>query len=140
MRIPLKVAIIIGLALAGTPASSAAVSQQPASGQQSGLMLMRQVLTIQANKPFAKAGYGSLSDVLKMMPMTRGVAPEAAQAVHLTDAETADVGDYTLRLTRSEDRAKFELSLVPKQSCDVAFFSNDRNIVYTGRALGCSDK
>jgi hypothetical protein len=60
--------------------------------------------------------------------------------VQLADAETADFGDYTLRLTRSEDRTKFELSLVPKKSCDLAFFSNDKNIVYTGRALGCSDK
>jgi hypothetical protein len=39
-----------------------------------------------------------------------------------------------------KDRAKFELSLVPKQSCGIAFFSNDKNIVYSGRALGCSDK
>jgi len=140
MRTPFKIALVIGLAFVGNQASTAAVQKQPTSGQQSALMLMRQVLTIQANKPFAKAGYGSLSDVLKTMPMTRGVAPDAAQAVHLVDAETADFGDYTLRLTRSEDRAKFELSLVPKQSCDTAFFGNDTNIVYTGRALGCSNK
>jgi len=140
MRTPLKVALFLGLALVCTQASTCAVQQQAGHSQQSGLMLMRQVLTIQANKPFAKAGYGSLSDVLKMMPMTRGVAPDAAQAVQVSDAETADFGDYTLRLTRSEDRAKFELSLVPKQSCGIAFFSNDKNIVYSGRALGCSDK
>ena len=101
---------------------------------------MRQILTIQANKPFAKVGYGTLSDVLKMMPMTRGVAPDAAEAVKLIDAETADFGDYILRLTRSDDHRKFEMSLAPKQSCAIAFFSSEKNIVYSGRALGCSDK
>jgi hypothetical protein len=65
---------------------------------------------------------------------------DAAKAMQMIDAETADFGDYTLRLTRSEDRRKFELSLAPKQSCDLAFFSNDKNIVYTGHALGCSEK
>jgi hypothetical protein len=140
MRTPFKIAFIVGLALVGNQTSIAAVQQQVKHGQQSGLMLMRQVLTIQANRPFAKAGYGSLSDVLKMMPMTRGIAPDAAEAVHLSDAETADFGEYTLRLTRSEDRAKFELSLVPKDGCGLAFFSNDKNIIYSGKALGCSDK
>ena len=90
MRTPLKVALFLGLALVATQASTGAVQKQAGHGQESGLMLMRQVLTIQANKPFAKAGYGSLSDVLKMMPMTRGVAPDAAQAVQVSDAETAD--------------------------------------------------
>jgi len=139
MRTPIGIGLIVGLTVLGAQASNAAV-QQPTYGQQSGLMLMRQVLTIQANKPFATNGYGTLSDVLKMMPMTRGVAPDAAQAIQLIDSETADFGDYTLRLTRSEDRRKFELSLAPKQSCGLAFFSNDRNIVYSGRAIGCSDK
>jgi hypothetical protein len=45
-----------------------------------------------------------------MMPMTRGVAPDAPKAMQMIDAETADFGDYTLRLTRSEDRRKFARS------------------------------
>lgn len=51
-------------------------------------------------------GHSLLADVMKMMPMARGIAPGAAQAVQLSDAETTDSWDYAFRLT-SDDRARF---------------------------------
>jgi hypothetical protein len=93
---------------------------------------MRAILTVQANRPFGAArGYGSLADVLPVLSTIEGEAK-------MIDDQTASYGGYTIRLTRSTDRKRFEVALVPQDAtCAPSWFSNEQNVIYVGQALGC---
>jgi hypothetical protein len=126
---------IVGLALLGTQASTAGVqqpTQQPTLTKEAGASAMRMMLTMQANKPYGpKTGYGSLSEILSLVP---SVYDEAT----LIDEQTASYRGYTIRLTRSADQKRFELTMVPNGGvCAISWFSNEQNVIYSGQALGC---
>jgi hypothetical protein len=94
-------------------------------------MMVRQILSAQSNAPFGpKAGYGTLGDLLKQMP-------ELQHDVKVVDKQTASVKNYVLRMTRSQDRKSFELSLLPSKGCQTGWIANENNQIYTAQALGC---
>ena len=134
MRIPLKLGLIVGLALIGTETPTVAV-QQSAQPQvltkDEGPRAMRMLLTMQANRPYGKGNYGTLSEILELVPPVRVDAT-------IVDEQTASYRGYTIRMTRSADRKHFELALVPAGgACAASWFSNEQNVIYAGQAIGC---
>ena len=93
----LQVAVLAGLAVLGVRSSAQSPQTATEPTTVDGPMVMRMVLTKQANRPFGPAGYGTLSDIL---PLMWDVAGEAT----LIDEHTASFRGYTIRLTRSLDR------------------------------------
>jgi hypothetical protein len=54
------------------------------------------------------------------------------------DEHTASYRGYTIRMTRTADRQRFEISIVPNGgACAISWFSNEKNVIYAGHALGC---
>jgi hypothetical protein len=44
---------------------------------------------------------------------------------------------YRLSMILSADAGSYQLSLVPMEGCAEAWFSDQRGVIYTGRALAC---
>ena len=95
-----------------------------------GAQIMRMILTMEMNRPFGPGRYGALTDVLNLMPEVQSVARRV-------NNETATIHGYTIRLNPSADGQRFDLTLAREGSCDLAWFSNDRSVIYSGRPLGC---
>ncbi len=55
----------------------------------------------------------------------------------LLDPDTATFGQYTLRVTRSRDKSHFQVSLVPSDVCDAAWFAIDDSPAYDARSSRC---
>jgi hypothetical protein len=55
----------------------------------------------------------------------------------LIDTDSAELPGYSLRVTRSSDRRHFQVSLQPHDRCGMAWFGNDSQTIYSGKALGC---
>jgi hypothetical protein len=55
------------------------------------------------------------------------------------DSSSARIGNYLVRITASDDKKHFQVSLEPADSrtCSPALFGDDREIIYLGTALGC---
>ena len=92
-----------------------------------GLRTMRMAMSVQANKPFGSAGYGSVADVAKALQLTGTKV----------DSERFDFGPYRLMVSVSADKRHYQMSLTPLTGCDAAWFGNETNQIYTGKALGC---
>jgi hypothetical protein len=126
--------MICALAMLGVR-SFAQARQAPVAEQvltkQDATAAMRMMLTMQANRPFGKAGYGTLAEILPLVPF---VFDQATQV----DDQTATYRGYTIRMTRSADRKRFELAMLPNGgACGTSWFSNEQNVIYAGLALGC---
>ena len=69
----LQMALIAGLAMLGVrPSAQAPQAAQAELTTLDGPRIMRMVLTMQVNRPFGAAGYGTLSDVLPLIPGIAG--------------------------------------------------------------------
>jgi hypothetical protein len=44
---------------------------------------------------------------------------------------------YRLLMILSTNARSYQLSLVPMEGCAEAWFSDQRGVIYSGRALGC---
>jgi len=134
MRTPLRLGLFVGLALMGTQAPTVAVQlsvPSQALSKDEGPRAMRMLLTMQANRPYGKGNYGTLSEILALVP------PVQVDAT-IIDEQTASYRGYTIRMTRSADRKHFELALVPAGgTCAASWFSNEHNVIYSGQAIGC---
>jgi hypothetical protein len=127
MRIVNVIAVLI---LLGATSRATTLPVQQALSETDGLRAIRIVLSTEANVPFGpKKGFGTLAEVLK-------VAGTAVPA-KTVDPNTASIRDYTLRITRSSDKKRFEATLTPTTGCGPSWFGNERNIIYTGKPLGC---
>jgi hypothetical protein len=78
--------------------------------------------------------YRPLADLLAMRDATT-----LGKDVTLIDSENGLFRGYVLRVTAQGSR--FEASLVPdSRGCGLAFFIDERILIYTGRGLGCDKK
>jgi alpha-D-ribose 1-methylphosphonate 5-triphosphate synthase subunit PhnH len=55
----------------------------------------------------------------------------------LIDRDTATFLNYTLRITRTEDKRRFQASLTPTSRCGKAWFGTSEKTVFVGSAIGC---
>ena len=78
--------------------------------------------------------YRPLAEILAMRDAT-----SLWQDVTLIDSENGLYKGYLLRVTAQGSR--FEASLVPdNRGCGLAFFIDERILIYTGRGLGCRER
>lgn len=116
------------MAMAGIGVARAAQTPPAALTEQEGLRMMRQVLSAEMNAPMGKKnGFGTLADVLSVTKLD-------AQTI---DTASALIKGYTLRVSRADDRQHVQVTLTPVTGCGTAWFGDERNLIYTGKALGC---
>jgi hypothetical protein len=117
--------------------STGAMSPQESLSRAQGLMITRMVLVIEAT---GRGEYLDLPSVMKLAkdPQSGYATPELSTA-NLVDSTTVSVQDYTLQLTRADDRKHFQISLTPTAPKDddnrPSWFSDDRDIIYTGKPI-----
>jgi len=108
-----------------TPAQPPSLTKEDAAGA------MRMILTIQANRPFGKGRYGLLEEVLA------GVSLAGEDPV-IVDRQTATYRGYTIRILRTPEMTKFDLTMVPSGGlCGQSYFANEQNVIFSGTAIGC---
>jgi hypothetical protein len=76
-----------------------------------------------------KNGFCDLSEIMRLS--------EVAFQGTTIDSVSLQLSDYTFRVTRSEDKQHFQASLTPSKGCHPAWFTDERKVIYTGRAPGC---
>ncbi|HUL71869.1 MAG TPA: hypothetical protein VLT86_02135 [Vicinamibacterales bacterium] len=127
------------IALALSAGAGTARSQESMSSAQA-LMITRVVLSIEAGSPRANGSpaWWNLAEVMKWAadPSSPDYFRDLAIA-KIVDASTVRVLDYTLQLTRSDDKKHFQLSLMPTiaKADRPAWFSDDQGVIYTGKPI-----
>ena len=117
--------LLVGACLAAGASSFEARTQ---TTETNGLLLIRTAMTVQANKPYGKGSFGSISELVSSLRL---------RDVNIIDSEQAQVPGFTLRLSRSQDRKHYQIALTPLSGCGTAWFGSEANVIYTGKALGC---
>lgn len=122
--------LVAGLLVgACTVTSGSAFQTQSATLKESqGVALMRMAMTVQANRPFGPSRYGSLDDVLNTLTV-----PDAK----IAEPDSAEISGYLLRVSATADRTHYQIALTPSNGCGTAWFGDEHNIIYAGKALGC---
>jgi hypothetical protein len=131
--------LIVAL-LATTPIafSSGAARARESLSREQGLTIVRVVVSAEVELRASGNGWGDLSDVVRVGNMQRG---EALPPAKIVDSSTATVLDYTLRLTRSDDKKHLQVSLTPTVTKlgdnRISWFSLDQTewIIYTGQPI-----
>jgi hypothetical protein len=134
---------VIGLlvALAFSASAGTMRAQEPLSRAQ-GLMITRMVNSTEAAMSVhgdSSPEWRSLSEVMTWAtdPNSGFYIPDLS-ATTVVDSSTVTVLDYTLQLTRSDDKKHYQFSLTPTAPKDddrLSWFSDDRAIIYTGKPL-----
>jgi hypothetical protein len=102
-----------------------------------GVLVMRLVMS--AEVQLAASGrdtpvrFRSLADVI-----ANGEVSALKRDVTVIDSEDGLYKGYSLRV--AAQGARYEASLTPDKGCGLAFFVNEKNVIYTGRGLGCDEK
>ena len=138
-EVPMQRMLIVAL-LATTPIafSSGAARAQESLSREQGLTIVRVVVSAEVELRASGNGWGDLSDVVRVGNLQRG---EAFPPAKIVDSSTATVLDYTLRLTRSDDKKHLQVSLTPTVAKlgdnRISWFSLDQTewIIYTGQPI-----
>ena len=98
--------------------------------------LLRALNTVEAEHNAKAGGYAPLEQVLGSATFKKmiTVTPSA------TDSVTAAAGRTTLVLVVSEDKKHYQALVTTKDHCGATMFTNERGLIYTGRALGCENR
>ena len=111
--------------------STGAISLQESLSRAQGVMITRIVVSIEA-------GRGECIDLRGVMKLANdpqsGFTGTDLSMANLVDSTTVTLRDYTLQLTRADDRKRFQISLTPTVPNDnrPSWFSDDRGVIYTG--------
>ena len=136
----------LGADLSGRPTSQE-TSTSSISFQQ-GVSIMRLVASAEVavsqsrgqsrDRQPEQSGYGTLAEMIEMLhPQPALESFSSLPAITASDATSASLLDYSLRVIRSEDRQHYAATLTPVKGCGLAFSVDDRNVIYTGRSIGC---
>jgi hypothetical protein len=136
------------MASLGTAAARQPASQDTSTSSipfQQGVHVMRVVASAEAAVAASRGqardrrpeqnGYGTLAETLDVIQ--RDSAVGSLPGVTIVDTTSASMLDYTLQITRSEDRSHYSATLTPVKGCGLSFFTDDRNVIYTGKSIGC---
>ena len=128
-RILIYTAHGLGCGAAPRPAVAA-----PTLGVEEGVNVMRRLIDVEVNA--YRAGFRPLADLLSAPDPE---SPRLKSDMTLTDNENGSFKDYDVRVTAQN--ARFEASLVPsRRGCGLAFFIDERAVIYTGDGLGCPER
>jgi hypothetical protein len=128
------ICVLVALALVASAGTNCA---QGSLSRDQGLMITRIVMGIAGN---SSVRWRDLTDVMKWTTDSGSTYYLRDLATAKTvDSSTVAVLDYTLRLTRSDDNKRYQISLTttaPKPDDDrLSWFSDDRGVIYTGKPL-----
>jgi hypothetical protein len=102
---------------------------------------MRFVISIEEATAGSGKPCGNLTDVMQSPDW-----PDASQryqdgfpAMDVVDSSSAQIGNYLMRITTSDDKKHFQASIEPidPKTCGPALFGDDRELIYAGKVLGC---
>jgi hypothetical protein len=118
-----------------------ATSAQGSLPSDKSLLLMRLVISIEATFASPKMGYRNVIDVVQSpdWPDASRIHEDGIPAIDVVDSSSAQIGNYLLRITTSDDKKHFQASLEPidPKTCGQALFGDDRGVIYVGKGLGC---
>ena len=129
MRTPIAGSILL---LVTTLAATQAVFGQdtPAYDARNGVTLMRAINTAE-NAQRRSGGYAPLEQLVSH-PMMGKVAPNV-----VINGSGATYLGQTVRLLVSNDGQHYQAALVPPSGCGIAFFSDERGLIFSGKVLDC---
>lgn len=111
------------------------ITTQIASGQEpapydakAGVMLMRMINTAE-NAEHRNGRYAALEQLLVHPMMTR-----VTQSVTFNGSEATYLGQM-LRLVVSADGQRYQVALVPPSGVGIAFFTDERGLIYSGKVI-----
>lgn len=100
-----------------------------------GVFVMRLVASLEVEN----AGRQSAPQYLPLSGIAALSDPWLKRNVTIIDGENGSYKGYALRVTA--DGPRFQASLVPdNRRCGLAFFIDERILIYTGYGLGCHEK
>jgi hypothetical protein len=107
---------------------TAVVAQQPQENAVDGIRLARAINSAQVSQS------GTYADVRELIgdPVLSAFAP----AIQF-EGEIVRIGNHRIMMVLAADRKHYQFTIVPDSGCGTAWFSSDRGMIYTGRALGC---
>jgi hypothetical protein len=82
-------------------------------------------------------GYCDMRDIILGGNVEQVRNPTPNLEERMIDPVTIQLSDYRLRVTRSEDRRHFQVSLTPDQRCGDAWFTDERKVVFVAKQDGC---
>jgi hypothetical protein len=117
------------------PAALASVPAPPQDAavlsEDDGLQTMRRLIAAQLDGRPEGERYSTLSiGLLRRLPTVQS-------APHI-DPDTVSFKGYRLRMTLSADGRHFQTSLTPESGCGTSWFSDERGVIYVGRANRCA--
>jgi hypothetical protein len=138
-------AALLATALAVASPSASQTAQQPRSmGQIEGVqpwtgaattIVLRQVNSLQA---FAAQADGTFMEITRVIQS--GLPYVNGEPWWQVDPHSARSGPVTLRLMVAEDGKTYSVTAHEEDRCSTSAFSDERGVVYEGRALGCDSE
>jgi hypothetical protein len=135
-------AALLATALALPSPSAPQTGQQPrAVGQIEGVqvwtgaattVVLRQVNSLQAR---AAEADGRFMDIARLIQS--GLPHVDGESWWQVDQHSARSGRVTLRLMVTEDGKSYSVTAHEEERCATSAFSDERSVIYEGRALGC---
>lgn len=113
----------------------------PTTGATSALRALRLINTAEAYAHQAQGRYAPMTDLLstgalkKAADMNEDFSAAFAQFEAQKGAGILEGFEFALLV--SSDGATYKLSLVERQRCGAALFTDNSGMIYAGRALGC---
>ena len=135
-----KLVLVALLAAATLSLGAVPIRAQASLQRDQALSIVRGVMTVEVDDFFAQGkGFGDLVEVVSASQRDPGAwTQRAGLPLKILDSSTATVLDYTIRLTRSDDKKHVQVSLTPTVSkgCEaLSWFIDDRLLIYTGKPL-----
>jgi len=113
------------------------------------LQMMRAINTIEASFFMTKQGYQAMDELLRHSPTPADGASNqepsnievpAGELLASIDSSSATVKGNKLSVIASSDRKHYFVGIAPVAGgCSRVFFSSESGIIYSAKAIGCSD-
>jgi hypothetical protein len=133
--------LLVALALS---ASAGTIRAQESLSSAQGLMIVRVVISIETGispRVNGSIEWRNLAEVMKLASDPHStVYLRDLSTAKMVDSSTATVLDYTLQLTRTDDKQDFHVSLTPTahrapKEDRLAWFTDARGVIYAGKPI-----
>jgi hypothetical protein len=104
------------------------------------LTAVRLINTAEASVRQAQARYVPLAELVSSGALKRAAEMNADFSSAFPDADLKSgtlVPGFDLAIVVSSDGGAYKLSIAAKDDCGAAYFTDQRGVIYSGRALGC---
>jgi hypothetical protein len=135
-RLIAVVAVVALISAVGVTVGSAMEQPKPSELSSSdGLRIMRALDTAEASAFNSEPKYLSLEQLVRQR-----LIPGDKMGLTLNDSSSGMIKNYKVSVVVTADGKHFAAALVPSDGCGAALFSDESDLIYEGRVLGCSDR